>query len=311
MILRRSLRAFATVLVASIAGAGLVPAATAAPVLPGLAEFPTQSSAPEHPGIHPVFNDPSCVPSPAHPNPVVYFHGTGTDSNDFVDGAHLLRGQGFCLWTHHYGTESGALRNLVPGHRGLGPIQDSVDELAGFVDGVLATTGAQKVDLVGYSQGGTLTKAYIQGRGGAPKVGRVVSLVGTFRGTTGGGAVPVIGSAVSANRGSSDHLVGASTPDQFEGSEFTRWITALPDTTPGIIYTAVYTPSDTIATPYQTSMLEAVDGADVANINIEEVCGRTFGHQGLPRTPESTRLIYWGLTRAPGQTEATAANCRA
>lgn len=65
-----------------------------------------------------------------------------------------------------------------------------------------------------------------------------------------------------------------------------------------------------VATPYQTSMLEAVDGADVANINIEEVCGRPFVHQGLPRTPEVIHLVHWGLSRAPGQTAATPADCR-
>ncbi|WP_241228417.1 esterase/lipase family protein [Corynebacterium hylobatis] len=303
-ILRNSLRALATVLAAVIAGTGT---ATAAPVLPAL---PAQSSLPSHPAINPVFNDPSCIPSPAHPNPVVYFHGTGTDSNDFVDGAHFLRSQGFCLWTHHYGTGSDTLRNLVPGHRGLGPIDQSVEELADVVDGVLATTGAQKVDVVGYSQGGMLTKAYTQGRG-AGKVGRAVSIAATFRGTTIDGVVPVIGSAVNANRASSEHLVGASTLDQFADSDFIGRISALPDTTAGIIYTALYTPSDTVATPYQTSMLEAVDGADVANINIEAVCGRGFAHQGLPRTTEVIHLVHWGLTRAPGQTTATPENCRA
>ncbi|MCS5480061.1 triacylglycerol lipase [Corynebacterium sp. YIM 101645] len=303
-ILRNSLRTLATVLAAALAGTAT---ATAAPVP---SELPAQSSLPGHPGIDPVFNDPTCVPSPAHPNPVVYFHGTGTDSNDFVDGAHFLRGQGFCLWTHHYGTESDTIRNLAPGHRGLGPIDQSVEELADFVDGVRTTTGAQKVDLVGYSQGGMLTKAYTQGRG-AGKVGRSVSIAATFRGTTIDGVVPAVSPAVNAHRGSSEHLVGASTLDQFADSDFTGRITALPDTTPGIIYTALYTPSDLVATPYETSMLEPVEGADVANIDIEAVCGRGFAHQGLPRTTEVIHLVHWGLTRAPGQTTAAPENCRA
>lgn len=301
--LRNSLRALAIALTAALAGTAT---ATATPAPPG---WPAQSALPGHPGINPVFNDPSCVPSPAHPNPVVYFHGTGSDSNDFVDGAYFLREQGFCLWTHHYGAESDTIRNLVPGHRGLGPIDQSVAELADVIDGVLSTTGAQQVDVVGYSQGGMLTKAYTQGRG-AGKVGRSVSIAATFQGTSIAGLVQLLGPTVNAHRASSEYLVGASALDQFSDSDFIRHITALPDTTPGIIYTALYTPSDMVATPYQTSMLEAVDGADVANINIEEVCGRPFVHQGLPRTPEVIHLVHWGLSRAPGQTAATPADCR-
>ncbi|QGU05835.1 esterase/lipase family protein [Corynebacterium comes] len=297
---RRTIGVLASVAAATIACSAI---AAAAPALPD------QSSLPPQPGIDPVFNDPGCVPSPAHPNPVVYFHGTGTQSNEFADSARFLRDQGFCLWTRHYGTDSDTIRNNVPGHNGLGPVDDAADELAAFVDEVLATTGAGQVDLVGYSLGGTLTKVYIQGRDGAGKVGRSISFGATYRGTDLVGVTHVAGSALNANRGSAEYLIGASTFDQFEGSEFIARVNDLPDTTPGIIYTAFYTPSETVATPYTTSMLQPVDGTSVANVDMEAACGRTFTHRDLPRSPETPHLVYWGLTRAAENTAATRQDC--
>lgn len=301
---RSILGVLATVAAALIACSGI---AAAAPALPGQS---AQSLLPPQPGIDPIFNDPSCVSSPAHPNPVVYLHGTGTQVNEFLESARFLRGQGFCLWALHYGTHSNTIRNHVPGHNGLGPIDASADEVSEFIDEVLAITGARQVDLVGYSQGGTLTKVYIQGRNGAPKVGRSVSLGATFKGTDLVGTAPVAGSVVDGNRGSAEYLVGASTLEQLDGSQFVSRVRDLPDTIPGIIYTAFYTPSETIATPYTTSMLEAVGGANVANVNIEETCGRTFSHRDLPRSPETPHLVHWALSRAPESTLATSENCR-
>lgn len=304
--LRSLLGVIATVAAAAIACSGIA-AAAPVPALPGQS---AQSLLPPQPGIDPTYNDPSCIPSPAHPNPVVYLHGTGTQANEFLESARFLRGQGFCLWALHYGTRSNTIRNHVPGHNGLGPIDDSADEVSEFIDEVLATTGARQVDLVGYSQGGTLTKVYIQGRNGAAKVGRSVSFGATFKGTDLVGIAPVTGSALQGNRGSAEYLIGASTLDQVHGSQFVSRVNDLPDTSPGIIYTAFYTPSETIATPYTTSLLETVGGASVANVNMEETCGRIFSHRDLPRSAETPYLVHWALSRAPGDAVATSENCR-
>ncbi|AGF73745.1 esterase/lipase family protein [Corynebacterium halotolerans] len=261
------------------------------------------------PAVDAVFNDPSCVPSPDHPNPVVYLHGTGTSSAQFLETARWLRAQGFCLWAIHYGSGHPNLRNVVPGEHGWADIDASAAEIAVFVDGALAATGAEKVDLVGHSQGGTLTKVYVQRYGGAGKVGRVVALGATFRGTTLDGRDTWARSAVDTAPSSSAAIVGESALQQLAGSEYITGVGELPDTTPGIIYTALYTPSDTTATPYTTSLLESVDGADVANIDVEATCGVPVSHGDLARSPVVAGLVRWGLTRAEGEHAADAEQC--
>ncbi|WP_052491198.1 esterase/lipase family protein [Corynebacterium marinum] len=185
--------------------------------------------------IDPVFNDASCVPSPAHPNPVVYLHGTGSDSTGFAGTAGFLRERGFCVWTLHHGSD----------------------------------------------------------------------------GTTLSGLTHATASALDADPGSSQRMLGASTLEQRQDSEFIAWLSGVPDTTPGVVYTTLYTPSDAVATPSSTSMLEAVGGADVANVDVEATCGRTFSHYDLPGDPGAAHLIHWGLTRGPGDVVATGEDCGA
>lgn len=281
----------------------------AAVVVLAAAGAPSAAAASSAPVIDPVFNDASCVPSPAHPNPVIYLHGTGSSSAGFVGTARFLRESGFCLWTLHYGSDRTTLRGLIPGQEGVGPIEGSLEEVAAFVDDVLAATGSAQVDLVGYSLGGTLTKAYIQGRGQAAKVGRAVSLGATFRGTTLSGLTYATASALDANPGSSELMLGASTLEQRQDSAFIAWLSQLPDTTPGVVYTNLYTRSDTVATPNSTSMLESAGGADVMNVDVEATCGQTISHFDLPGAPASAHLIHWGLNRGPGEVMPSVEDC--
>ncbi|WP_244428991.1 esterase/lipase family protein [Corynebacterium halotolerans] len=261
------------------------------------------------PEIHHVFNDEYCSPSPGHRNPVVFLHGTGTGSQQFIATAQYLRGEGFCPWAIDYGSGHFNLLNAVPGQHGYAELDESLDEIAEFIDDVLTVTGAQKVDLVGHSQGGTLTKAYIQGRDGAAKVDRVVSLGATFHGTTVDDRGELLGSVVDTMPGSSAFAAGAAATQQLVGSETVTALEQLPDTAPDVIYTALYTPSDTVATPNSTSMLESVDGADVVNVDVEAACDITVSHQDMVRSPEVAGLIHWGLTRAEGDHAVGAEQC--
>lgn len=59
---------------------------------------------------------------------------------------------------------------------------DASAQLDRLVERVRQQTGAKKVDLVGYSTGGTNARAYVNLYGGADKVGRVVQLAGTNNG---------------------------------------------------------------------------------------------------------------------------------
>lgn len=59
---------------------------------------------------------------------------------------------------------------------GTGDIAATAQDLARFVDGVRAATGADRVDLVGHSQGGLVARQYVKYLGGAATVDNLISL---------------------------------------------------------------------------------------------------------------------------------------
>src|SRR5512133_975043 len=101
-------------------------------------------------------NDFTCKPTAAHPSPVVLVHGTveGATEN-WSTASPQIKAAGYCVFALEYG------------NRGTGDIAASAGQLQRFVDAVLAATGAQKVSLVGHSQGGMMPRWYIKFLGGA------------------------------------------------------------------------------------------------------------------------------------------------
>nr|MDQ3362572.1 lipase family protein [Actinomycetota bacterium] len=86
-----------------------------------------------------------CEPGKRHPHPVVLVHGTfETMEQNWAILSPRLKKKGYCVFALNYG------------NRGLGRIGRSAQELDVFVDKVLAYTGAEKVSLVGHSQGGMM-----------------------------------------------------------------------------------------------------------------------------------------------------------
>ena len=67
-------------------------------------------------------------------------------------------------------------------------------------------------------------------------------------------------------------------------------------------------PADVTVTPNSSSMLAAVDGADVVNIDLGELCGAQPQHPDLPRDPMVMSQVLFGLTREAGQ-EADSSTC--
>jgi pimeloyl-ACP methyl ester carboxylesterase len=120
-------------------------------------------------------NDWSCRPSADHPDPVVLLHGFLSSMTDaWQTAAPLLHNRGYCVFALTYGTDPSVDPSGSIG--GLARIQDSSHELAAFVSRVLGATGASKVDLVGWSEGGWLGRQYIQFDGGDRTVRRYVGL---------------------------------------------------------------------------------------------------------------------------------------
>ena len=66
---------------------------------------------------------------------------------------------------------------------GLAPLGDSAGQLSDFVDDVLSATGASKVDLIGHSQGTTVSAYYAKFLGGDEKVSKIVSIAPLWDGS--------------------------------------------------------------------------------------------------------------------------------
>ncbi|MFE0173909.1 esterase/lipase family protein [Streptomyces sp. NPDC059002] len=252
---RRALRALAAALL--VTGAvTLTPAATAA-------ADPASSASSASSEVSSGWNDYACKPSAAHPRPVVLVHGTfGNSVDNWLVLAPYLVKRGYCVFSLDYGQLPG-----VPFFHGLGPIDKSAEQLDGFVDKVLASTGAKKADLVGHSQGGMMPRHYLKFLGGADKVNALIGLAPDNHGTTLLGLTKLLPYFPGV-----EDLLTMKTPglaDQVAGSAFLTKLNEGGDTVPGVRYTVISTKYDEVVTPYRTQFL---DGPNVRNVTLQDLC---------------------------------------
>jgi triacylglycerol esterase/lipase EstA (alpha/beta hydrolase family) len=265
-------------LAAVVAAASLCLAASAASAgaaLPVIYNFPTAIAASAlQPGGAPLgANDWSCRPSAAHPRPVVLVNGTFANQITSWNAlSPLLKNNGYCVYTFNYG-------GLFLGQIGsYGPIAASAAELRTQVNRVLSSTGAAKVDLVGWSQGGMMPRYYLKNLGGAAKVNHLIGLAPSNHGTTLSGLATLAGFFPGALP-----LVGALCPactDQVKGSPFLTALNAGGDTVPGVKYTVIQSRYDEVVTPYTSAFLS---GPNVKNITVQDQCFLDLGeHLSMP-----------------------------
>lgn len=208
----------------------------------------------------------SCKPSAAHPYPVILVHGTFANMDDNWQAASpLLANHGYCVFAFNYGGTS-----ATSAIQGTGDIAASAAQLSSFVAGVLAATGASKVDLVGHSQGGMMPRYYIDFLGGAAKVDKLVALAPSNYGTTLDGITTLAGllgasSLINSGLGT----VCAACVEQEEGSSFLARLNATP-TVAGVGYTVIESADDEVVTPYTNAFLPAV--SNVTNITVNRQC---------------------------------------
>ncbi|MFJ8053427.1 esterase/lipase family protein [Streptomyces luteogriseus] len=209
------------------------------------------------------WNDYSCKPSAAHPRPVVLVHGTlGNSVDNWLGLAPYLKVRGYCVFSLDYGELEG-----VPFFHGLGPAEKSAGQLKGFVDTVLAATGAAETDLVGHSQGGMMPRYYLKFLGGAAKVNALVGIAPSNHGTDLNGFTKLL----PYFPGAAD-LLSKNTPalaDQVTGSAFLTKLNTGGDTVPGVKYTVIATKYDEVVTPWRSQYLS---GPDVRNVLLQDLC---------------------------------------
>ncbi|MFI1237120.1 esterase/lipase family protein [Nocardia salmonicida] len=253
---------------------GWLTAAVLATFFTGLATVPAHAEI-----APPSANDWSCKPSDEHPRPVVLAHGTGsTAAGNWVTLSPLLAEAGYCVFAFDYGETVMSLGAF----KGLGDIPTSAHTMAAFVDRVLASTGAEKVDVVGHSQGGgMLSQYYLKRLGGAAKVHTLVAMAPSNHGTTTSGLVNLISALglVGPLGSVFEFLQIPAFAQQAAGSPVATALYADGDTAPGVRYVVIGTKNDTVITPYTNGFLH---GDNVTNILLQDQCpADPVGHVGM------------------------------
>jgi pimeloyl-ACP methyl ester carboxylesterase len=211
-------------------------------------------------------NNWSCQLTAAHPDPVILVHGTFANMDDNWQAASpLLADNGYCVYAFNYGGTS-----ATSPIQGTGDIAASAAQLGSFVNTVLASTGAAKVDLVGHSQGGMMPRYYLNFLGGASKVNDFVALAPSNYGTTLDGIT-----SLATLLGVAGDINGALTSvcpacvEQEQGSAFLAGLNAAP-TVAGVHYTVIESVDDEVVTPYTNAFLPAA--ANVTSITVQHQC---------------------------------------
>lgn len=220
-------------------------------------------------------NDWNCKPSKKHPNPVVLVHGTWENAYDNWAGlSPMIKAEGYCVYALNYGNSTG-----IGFLNGTGDMIASANELPAFVNKVLASTGASKVDLIGHSQGGALIRYYTNLLGGAPKVNQVIAITPSNHPTTLSG-ITELGKTLNILGVAFDVLNAVKMPAAVQQanqspnppSQFYLNLNGNGETIPGENYTNILTENDEVVTPYTQAAITAGPGASVDNITIQDVC---------------------------------------
>jgi triacylglycerol esterase/lipase EstA (alpha/beta hydrolase family) len=139
-----------------------------------------------------------------------------------------------------------------------------------FADGVRASLGAAKVDLIGHSQGGLVARSYVKSFGGASEVDSLITLGTPNRGTYVANLVSFLGFG--------DCLSVVACEQMSIGSSYLNALNAGDDTIGSVRYTTFRTLQDELVRPVDNATL--FDGA--TNVLIQSKCWlRVVGHVGL------------------------------
>lgn len=245
----------------------------------------------DHGGSLPGSNDYECKPSAEHPNPVVLAHGTGgSQQTNWGTYVPLLKNEGYCVFALTYGEPEGFPWPMTA-IGGMGRMEDSAREFATFVDGVLAATGASKIDIVGHSQGTIVPAYYAKYLGGRDNIDKYVSLAPAWNGTTVAGA-DIIGEQMRRLGVTPETIPICHACAQLDpASPFMQAIREGGYYFPEIEYTNIATKYDELIVPYWSGLPPG--GDNVRNIVVQDGCEVDYTeHAGIAG---SRRAAYFVL----------------
>lgn len=172
-----------------------------------------------------------------------------------------LRADGYQVWDFELPT------------LGTQDIRVTARALNAFADGVRAQTGAAKVDLIGHSEGGLVSRAYVKYEGGSTEVDSLITLGTPNNGTAAANIIRFFTLGT---------CVGITACEQMTiGSTFLSSLNAGDDSIGSVQYTNIATVVDELVQPYTSSFMAAGDG-NITNRTLQSECWARFpGHLGL------------------------------
>ncbi|MGH7859721.1 MAG: esterase/lipase family protein, partial [Candidatus Binatia bacterium] len=240
-------------------------------------------------------------------DPIVFIHGcplpgsSNENARSVFDAmVQRFRDVGYperCLRAITFSEEDGA----------CGPNREYAEEIADFVSGVLADTGAQKVDMVAHSMGGLASRLFIK-NGGAALVRDYVVLAGANHGA----ALPTAGSAIptvepSKNRdGSADMFLYDCRPGSVQ-RELNGCLTPVgrledADETPGEVvnYLALWNDVDELTVPTESACLNMTRMNDCSDpVNERVHVDGLVRHDGIASDAKVFERVCEHLTGSP------------
>lgn len=196
--------------------------------------------------------------SQADPGPVLLVPGYGGSTTGLQTLADAL-------------TAAGRDATVVPlPGDGTGDLQETAAALGDAVDAALARTGADSVDVVGYSAGGVTARLWAAD-GGAAQARRIVTLGSPHHGTT----VADLGASLGVDQ------CAEACRQLTTSSDLLRQLNAGDETPAGPTWVSIWSDVDQTVTPPDSARL---DGA--LDITVQSVCaGSTVAHGQLPSDP--------------------------
>lgn len=178
---------------------------------------------------------------------------------------------------------------------GTGDLRAQAEVLAVAAEAALSRTGAESVDVVGYSAGGVVTRLWLREYGGAAQARRVVTLGSPHHGTT------IAGLAESVVPDQCPEACRQLVPD----SDLLRALNAGDETPDGPAYVSIWTTQDETVTPPDSSRLEGA-----LNLVVQDICaGAAVTHGELPTDPLVGAMVALQLGAGP-VTDLDASDCQ-
>lgn len=238
-------------------------------------------------------NDWNCEPTADKPRPVVLVHGTsGGAVTNWATYGPLLHNEGYCVYSLTYGALPGQTWPISE----LGGLSDitevSVPQVGEFVDRVLASTGAEQVDLVGHSQG-TLVSGLVAKHGRPGQVHTVASIAPLWRGS-GSTTSGQIGTALASGDRGRALEVAPAFGQMSPGSRVLEqlWSDGSPYA-PDVEYLNLITRHEQVISPYTSGIVE---GPRATNIVVQDGCEQNHAdHLAIAADPRTADFVLNAL----------------